>query len=486
MRHGHDRARRGSSARASTASADEYEVAPSGAVAPTVPHTPAQMLHLQRTAGNQAVQRLVGSRPVTVQRGLTAGLKRAMGRGKKQPAWAQAEQAGLEAQDAKILTPKDLERQISTLESATKKLAKSHLPTDMGAQVAATQVQIAAQKILDNAQKTGATAGHVKRLRWIIDENQLRLDVVRVEGSKRQAQNIFLEGGRAAKGTAGALEYLQTPTAFAAKAADGPAPNAKVKAAMDAKGFTSFDQLYEEALADPDHGAALKDLSLLQPELLVHVNQTRGKATGLKLGLSEAEVAAIQAYTANDYTYINPATSNDKGWMGTFGGKGTGATEAESQKKMSAIQQEGSLHTAFGVQGLLKLPVWKGLAYRGQTLQFKQFHDLFVKEGEGFRGRSPTFAWNTITSISKNDKAARDFVGAGKPGIAAVLWTMDVTNGRDIEALSVNRGEEEVAILPGARFAISSIEVVQKAYTAPGPNGLKTPWMLYVKCKQVS
>lgn len=489
MKHGHKHARRTASSRGHTTSEDEAlaEAAHGSTVAPAVPRTAAQVLQLQRTAGNRAVSGLIGSGAVTVQRGLRSGLKNALGMGSKQPAWAKAEQAGLEAQSAPTLTLKDLEKQISTLESATKKLQKAHAPgqVDLSNQVAANQVHQGGQRILGNARKSGASAAQLKRLRWIVDETQIILDAARVEGSRRQAQNIFLEGGRKAKGEKGALEYLQTPSAFAKKAAGAPEPNDKVKAAMAKKGFTSFDQLYEEALADPDHGKALKELQNMQKELSLYVNQTRGKATGLKLGLSEAEVAAIQAYTANDYTYINPATSNDKGWMGNFGGRGQGATKAETRTKTGEIQQEGSLHTAIGVQGLLRLPVWKGVAYRGQTLQFKQFHDLFVKDGEGFRGRNPTFTWNTITSISKNDKAARDFVGAGKAGIAAILWTMDVTNGRDIEGISVNRAEEEVAILPGAQFAIASIEVVQTAYTDPSPNGMKTPWMLYVRCKQV-
>jgi hypothetical protein len=76
--------------------------------------------------------------------------------------------------------------------------------------------------------------------------------------------------------------------------------------------------------------------------------------------------------------------------------------------------------------------------------------------------------------------------GAGE-GVAQILWTLEVTNGRDIELLSLNRGEEEVLLLPGARFAIdpSSITVVQKGGVHIGGTAYSKT-ILEVRARQVA
>ena len=83
--------------------------------------TRGQLLHLQRTAGNQAVQRLVSVQ----RRPSLSGLKKVVGLGKKSAA-EKASKAGVKAQNAKLATVADLEQQLSMLESATSKLVASH------------------------------------------------------------------------------------------------------------------------------------------------------------------------------------------------------------------------------------------------------------------------------------------------------------------------------------------------------------------------
>ncbi len=62
-----------------------------------------------------------------------------------------------------------------------------------------------------------------------------------------------------------------------------------------------------------------------------------------------------------------------------------------------------------------------------------------------------------------------------------VVWEMDVTNGRDIEALSVKGIEHEVALLPGAEFKITSVRFEDSTV-----RGREKEWgVVVVKCVQI-
>jgi hypothetical protein len=58
-----------------------------------------------------------------------------------------------------------------------------------------------------------------------------------------------------------------------------------------------------------------------------------------------------------------------------------------------------------------------------------------------------TFAWRT----------QRDRTTAGEDAYKVVL-VITVTDGRDINAISVHGGEDEVALLPGAELTVDKIE----------------------------
>ncbi|HEY1653208.1 MAG TPA: hypothetical protein VGG09_15085 [Acidimicrobiales bacterium] len=67
-------------------------------------------------------------------------------------------------------------------------------------------------------------------------------------------------------------------------------------------------------------------------------------------------------------------------------------------------------------------------------------------------------------------------------GLYSLIWEFEITNGRDIEGLSLARKEREVALLPGAEFAYGAIEVLQAGKKI---GGMKIPWRLRIKAKQV-
>lgn len=481
----------------------------------------ATVLALQRAAGNRAVLRLLGSSPVHVQRKAPSlsGLMKAAGVGTKKPGEAvNAQQVGATAKSARLVTVRDLKDQVNKLESATTKLVKAHQPGDAASQRAAFEVHRAATRILGNLPDQESKASkllgrtypeEVRRLRRIIDDSQLILDEVRVANTRRQAQDIYREAGRSdTRGQAGALTKLTVRSVFDTNLAQ-PALKPEVVAYLRENGFSRYDEAFEAALAKTAANPRSEDeqkLARLQPELFQYAERARSRAAASRLGLSPAELAAIQTYSAQDYRYINPATQNDQGWLRAnfpdladkpnktmedwqelqdqlaVGGQTLEQRTADRQKELKAFREEGSLHTGVALQGLLKMPVWKGTAYRGEAIDAKRFYPRFIKEGKGFRPRQSTFTWKTITSISKSESKAGAFMFMGS-GSYRILWEFEIVNGRDIEAMSVNRTEREIALLPGSEFAYGAVEVIKEGKSIEGFG--EVPWQLRIRAKQV-
>jgi hypothetical protein len=463
---------------------------------------------------------LSGSSEVPVQRKgpSLSGIKKAVGLGKKSPGpAAKAEQVGAQAKSAKIVTVSDLATQVTTLEAATKKLVGAHQPGDGASHTAAFRVHSAAERIRANLPDQDSKASkllgrtypdQVRKLKWIVDETQLILDEVRVENTRRQAQNIYLEGGRAPANQPGALTKL-TGRAHFEQSLDRPAPNAEVLAHLQQHGFGTYEEAFEDALAthaaDPRSDAE-GALRRLHPELFTHAERSRSRASAQTLGLSAAELAAIQTYSVQDYRYINPATANDPAWLAknypslsdkpdktmddwgelqdelALKGQTLDQRMADRRGELTTLREEGGLHAGVAMQALLKMPVWKGTAYRGERITRQRFYPRFIKKGDGFAPREPTFTWKTITSISKDEHKAGSFSMMGE-GSYVVVYEFEVINARDIERLSLNRGEREVALLPGAEFAYGPIEVLAVGKEVEGFG--EVPWRLRIKAKQI-
>jgi hypothetical protein len=119
------------------------------------------------------------------------------------------------------------------------------------------------------------------------------------------------------------------------------------------------------------------------------------------------------------------------------------------------------------LQGLLKLPVWPpGKCYRGEVLKKADFDEKYIETGKGkYRPKDKIMRRTSISSMSRLEKKAKDFWPIAGPKVPApkqnVLYEVEVTNGRNIEKLSNNAGEAEVATLPGAEFEITSAEMLK-------------------------
>jgi hypothetical protein len=481
----------------------------------------ALMPSLQSAVGNQAAQTLLGTGTIQRKSPSLSGVKKAVGLGgKKHRSVAEkvGEQAA-KATSAKVVTVGELNNQIAMLESLTSKLVNAHQPGDTASQNAASLVNRAARRILrnlpDQESKASKRLGRmypdqVNRLGRVVEETQLILDEVRVENTRRQAQNVYLEAGRtAAAGQQGALTKLGVRNVFDAAPA-APAPNAAVIAYLNENNFGSYEEAYDDALKKTATGkgdATERALQQMQAELFVYTDRSRSRAAARGMGLSAAELAAIQTFTAQDYRYINPATANDPDWLaGNFpqASKMPAMTRAdwadlqdelaqkgqtfeqhraaERRAELTALREEGGLHSGVALEGLRKLPVWRGTAYRGERVEDKRFTSRFVKDGDTFRPKDPTFTWKSITSISKTEGKAREFMALGT-GSYMLIWEFEVTDARDIEGLSVNRREREVALLPGAEFAYAAIEVIKQGKYIQDFGNI--PWEIKIKAKQI-
>ena len=194
-------------------------------------------------------------------------------------------------------------------------------------------------------------------------------------------------------------------------------------------------------------------------------------------GITAAELTGIMAFTDNagDFEYMNPAASNSPGRM---------QANKEKQQKINAAQptrgwgqvddqvlrEEGSLHTAMAVSGISKLDLYKAMTFRGQTYSANGFKASIAK------GKS--FTIGSLASTTKEMDVATSFAGKNLTGVTAAAKVdpvkkadevLDVAvifayrpghGGRDIEALSAQDGEAEVAMLPGTTFKIASVTQV--------------------------
>ncbi len=399
----------------------------------------------------------------------------------KESAPTKARRAAGAAGQKQVVNAKELEQQLATLETVTKKLVKSHKTGNQDSQDAAFQVKTAAERIRGNLPHP-MTLGpqyepSVKRLQRIEEQMQLIWDEHLTAGVRRKAEEIYLKSGRDALTTQGGHEKQQGP---------------RNEGAFHALGYQA-----QNAFVDKEQGEAGHDQ---QQQLL---------AAAKDLGLSRAEAAAIYTFTSEDYLYINPATANSASWMLNANKAAdhvdtpnrTPEQEAEMDKmlidsgvtywkrlrerhdELSTKRQEGGLHAAMALQGLLKLKPWPpGTLYRGEVLALSDFEARFKPAGKGtYKPVEKSWTKTTISSMSRDRKKSSDFwVIAGskvKDPKKRIMWEVHVTNGRDIERLSANEGEKEVATLPGAEFRITSVE------TQRGVGGMEV--CIVVKAKQV-
>jgi len=190
-----------------------------------------------------------------------------------------------------------------------------------------------------------------------------------------------------------------------------------------------------------------------------------------KKGLMGGELAAIRVFTSGggDFNYINPAQAapnedKTKDWM-TQNKKEKAHGQAWGKLEDKTLRGEGQWHAQMAMSGMEKLDPFDGMSFRGQTT-----NAFTLKAGD-------TYTFGTLASTSKHARVAVNFANdnlfKGSNNIA-VLWSLDHKGGhrpgRDVELLSALAGEAEVMLFPGSTFEI--VEVVERGVGVPtGPLG---------------
>ncbi len=385
------------------------------------------------TAGR--VRRRTDLRPLD-QTGEAPTVRRLFGSGKKKRQKADAKQAALQqqadaaaaAEAAKHPAYPALLSAVMTVEQQLKWLrdGKASVVEDAPTLVAYATTTA---RGLPGTEKDPGFGPLKRRLRIAADEAQILLDESAVADTKRRAGEIYIKEG--ASGGLTALTNQMRTQEFDGTQAD------------------------DKALARQKLGAAL--------------------------GLSRAEQAAITTFTAQDYKYMNPAAANSSSWMLANRDRDLteGMSAAEKAQTLAANTpagdqaytkprlQEGSLHTGMALQGLLKLPVYDDMTYRGEAFNRADFLKRFKLDKKGrATARTKTSTRATISSASKLKDKAEAFVFTSSADLQlpnklndsyCLIWEYKLIDGRDIEKLSANEHEAEVATLPGATFEIVDV-----------------------------
>jgi hypothetical protein len=195
----------------------------------------------------------------------------------------------------------------------------------------------------------------------------------------------------------------------------------------------------QERGEDKPHGLKLLTQA---PMPFLKSQRIAANAAAAAANITNAELAAIQIFSQDDYKYINPATAASPTWL------------AEANRRIldthseQLLIEEGTLHTGVALQGLLKLPVHEGRTYRGER---RTDPDLY-KVGQVVHLLS-------LVSTSKALDRAEYFASQGTAEEFPVRFVFEYNDhgGRDIEVMSTQPQEREVLVLPGSRFVVESI-----------------------------
>jgi hypothetical protein len=176
-------------------------------------------------------------------------------------------------------------------------------------------------------------------------------------------------------------------------------------------------------------------------------------------GLTDAEMAALKIYTAPDYRYMNAALGNDPVWKQK-------ALEAHVADPLPDVQPrnkndadvgnasaQGLRHAKLTKKAMKKLPAWKSppITYRGMGLSPADFKAMFEDKT----------TWDTAAFVSTSTQPTKALEFARREGRragVAILLHFDVSNGRDIDKLSMYPGEGEILLMPGATAKIVNVD----------------------------
>jgi hypothetical protein len=129
--------------------------------------------------------------------------------------------------------------------------------------------------------------------------------------------------------------------------------------------------------------------------------------------------------------------------------------------------EQGSLHAAFALAALKKLPMKMGTTYRGMRLTQAAFDKLY-QEGA-------VITEDAFCSQTTDRATAESFANGGgtvqlQPDQTVyVLVATQVYEARDVQAISVHQAENELLLLPGTMYRVDRIDDLPN-----GPVGQRT------------
>jgi hypothetical protein len=302
-------------------------------------------------------------------------------------------------------------------------------------------------------------------LKYYGDELQLCLDKFRVAKTKQQAKQIYVEAGRNATSVATPDPAVPLPA--------GKTP-AQVLAELDAVGPAAF-----VAAGPVEPTQAVAGLGALTPDSKNRfVNGPNvppaAQAIAKQYGLDEAEILAIITYCYDDYRYINPATAFSPSWLAASVAEGIKEGNAQFGTMKQRLE-EGGLHVGMLMSALAKLPPVVAPTFRGERMSQEMFDGTFVKGVSGVKAKVPSMRKQASWSASRVPSKALAFAKKpvdGKP--IALLYTIQITNGRDVHEFSPFP-EAEVLCPPGSVFRYVGVQEVD-----PASQGIGTATSCYM------
>jgi hypothetical protein len=300
------------------------------------------------------------------------------------------------------------------------------------------------------------------------------------EGLKATDPFDYAKPAEAAEKTKKAAEEAKEAAEETKRAADA-APNKKraKKAAEEA----------EEVAEEAGLAAQLAEGAKEEAEKAKPVVEAVKKVAN-QYEITSDELFAIRVYTSGDYKYINPVLVNDRRFLETsikdVGAKGTKQlttwafenVERNLDEKASrrGLSMDAMQHSRRALAGLAKLPdappteTYRGLA-------------LTPTELDGYKKGNKAPPWAAFSSTSTNRGLAEGYAkeeARKRQGKVPVLMISIVTQGKDIQPLSLYGAEREILVLPGAEFTVTQdpiqkngvYEVHQRQTAAPGWDNL--------------
>jgi hypothetical protein len=257
--------------------------------------------------------------------------------------------------------------------------------------------------------------------------------------------------------------------------------------------FITHSAIFDKVTHKEDGGTDVKHSATK----IEHFGALRQKPEVVKAGLTDAEMAAIRVYSAGDYKLINPVLERNDPWLNanvrnlretSFAQKDTKAKidavnterranwtkrQSPGQPKLSAEAEEKAIHedesgkalpdvlseedrrtakmearqhARMALSGLKKLPNVKVPGYRGLTMPLESLITTY-KLGKHI-------VYKPFISTSLDAKKSMEYATKKDAGLVGVFLTLNITQGKDIRAISVEAKEGEVLLLPGAEFEV--------------------------------